>query len=253
MFDINSKYCLDVISTKFKKKHLSQSKKGIKLKLKKYLNNPFVFFKTLRFHIFEKFNLEIDWDERVKKMGHSSVLSYGFDKKEQFIINQRHEKIVKKIFKKIRKKKKINILDFGCGYGRFKKLLSSYGTYIGLDNSKEVLKIIGKNQKNFYHLDNFKQENFKKSFDIIFIFSVLGGIPKKKIKQKIIYLESLLKKDGTIFFIEMTGKKNLEGIWRTRTKKNYLKLFEKFNLNHNYFFLEDERIFNIYFGRKLKP
>ena len=110
-----------------------------------------------------------------------------------------------------------------------------------------------KGTSKFYHLKSFLKRDFKGYFDIIFIFSVLGGIPQKKLDKVKKILEILLKKNGIIFFIEMTGKHNIEGIWRTRTKEHYIQIFNNFRLTHKYFFEEDEGIFNLFYGkRKLK-
>ena len=100
-------YCLDTITTNFKKKHLADSKISFIHKLEKYVLKPQQFLKTIKFHIFDKRKIEINWDERVKKMGLSSVLSSEFNLKEQKKINIRHEKLIKIILKKLNIKKKV--------------------------------------------------------------------------------------------------------------------------------------------------
>ena len=100
-------YCLDTITTNFKKKHLADWKISFIHKLKKYFLKPQQFLKTIKFHIFDKRKIEINWNERVKKMGLSSVLSSEFDLKEQKKINIRHEKLIKIILKKLNIKKKV--------------------------------------------------------------------------------------------------------------------------------------------------
>ena len=107
----------------------------------------------------------------------------------------------------------------------------------------------------FIHEKQFIRNKIYKNnyFDLVFLFSVLGGIPNNKIKDVAKILIDSLKFNGLIFFIEQTGSKNLEGIWRTRTLENYYKLFNKVNLKSSNYFIEDGYSFSIFEGIKKTP
>ena len=68
--------------------------------------------------------------------------------KRQFEENKDHwwfesrKKIVQNILKKNIKKKKIKILDFGCGVGINLEMLSKFGDLTAYDDNKIVLKFI---------------------------------------------------------------------------------------------------------------
>ena len=86
-------------------------------KILKYIKNPSKILPRI-FWEFKKYNVELDWNERAKHMGNSSVFGNLIDVEEQKNITNIHKKILSKCLKeKIQKGSKI--LDFGCGYGRF--------------------------------------------------------------------------------------------------------------------------------------
>jgi 2-polyprenyl-3-methyl-5-hydroxy-6-metoxy-1,4-benzoquinol methylase len=238
-------------------------------KLIKYLTNPSLVFKKL-FYEFSKHLIEFNWEQRAKKFGKSSVLSYNFSKKEYELITQKHKNIIFPILHARYKKtlifnpdkdfnsNKNKILDFGCGHGRFSYDLAKKfnASVLGVDKSKSLLKLT-KNTFNvkFIHEKQFIRNKIYKNnyFDLVFLFSVLGGIPNNKIKDVAKILIDSLKFNGLIFFIEQTGSKNLEGIWRTRTLENYYKLFNKVNLKSSNYFIEDGYSFSIFEGIKKTP
>lgn len=124
------------------------------------------------------------------------------------------------LINKIKKKNKLDILDFGCGDGlEFKKLNLSTKNYIGIDASQHMIELSKKN------LVNIKNKNL-----------IVGGIDKlKKIKSNSIDLFFALNvigyltdKDEDIFFKEVYRilKKN-----RFFISTNGNELFDLFALN----------------------
>jgi SAM-dependent methyltransferase len=227
-------------------------KKSFFSKLKKYIFNPSLIPQRIKYE-FIKSNIEIDWEERTKNSQTSSVLSKKYNKSEYKKINNIQKKILYKILKK-NIKRNYKILDFGCGAGRFSDFFtkSLKAQYFGVDSSISLLKF-KKNKKNqkFMHLTNFlNNKKYEKFFDAVFIFTVLGGIPNKKINttKEIIY--KTIKNSGFLFFVELVRETTLEGPWRYRTINFYKTLFKVFKIDSNFYFLQDNDEYRIFFGKK---
>jgi SAM-dependent methyltransferase len=228
-------------------------KKNFFFKIKKYIFNPLLIFKRIKYE-FVKSNIIIDWEERTKVYKTSAVFGKKYNKSEYKKIDSIQKKILYKILKS-KIKKNYKILDFGCGTGRFSTFFSKIlkARYFGVDNSISLLKFT-KNKKNqkFMHITDFlNNKEYEKSFDFIFIFAVLGGIPNKKINKTKEIIYKTIKDSGFLFFVELVRKTTVEGFWRYRTINFYKTLFKEFKLDSNYYFLQDNDDYRIFFGKKL--
>lgn len=119
-----------------------------------------------------------------------------------------------KIFEKFYDRK-FDILDLGCGNGRlltfFKK--KGYRSYIGVDQSVELLKFAKKNfaDEEFKAMDFSKKMKFKKKFDAIFFIASFHHIPAELQRETLENCKNYLNKGGYIF---MTN-------WNLRQKKYF--------------------------------
>ena len=105
------------------------------------------------------------------------------------------KKIVQNILKKNIKKKKIKILDFGCGVGINLEMLSKFGDLTAYDDNKIVLKFIRKKFLN-RKIRFINTINDKKKYDLIVAMDVIEHInDDKKIVEK---LNKKLLKNGKI-------------------------------------------------------
>jgi SAM-dependent methyltransferase len=232
---------------------LKKEKKGFFFKIKKYIFNPLLVLQRIKYE-FVKSNIEIDWEERTKICKISAVLSKKYNKSEYKKIDSIQKKILYKILKS-KIKKNYKILDFGCGAGRFSDFFTKglKAQYFGVDSSISLLKF-KRNRKHqkFIHLKNFLHNSkYEKFFDVVFIFTVLGGIPNKKINatKEIIY--KAIKNNGFLFFVELVKEATVEGAWRYRTINFYKTLFKNFKIDSNFYFLQDNNEYRIFFGRKI--
>ena len=92
------------------------------------------------------------------------------------------------------KLKSKEILDFGCGWGGFLYLSKNISKSAeGYEIMKSCVNFVKKNRKIKVYS---KKNEIKKKFDVIFLFHVLEHIPYQIKLLK--YLNSILKKDGTI-------------------------------------------------------
>ena len=193
--------------------------------------------------------------------------------KRQFEENKNHwwfesrKKIVQNILKKNIKKKKIKILDFGCGVGINLEMLSKFGDLTAYDDNKIVLKFIKK--KFFNRKIRFTNTlSDKKKYDLIIAMDVIEHInDDKKIVEK---LNKKLLKNGKILITVpaynflFTTKDKILHHKRRYSKKSILNIlkpnFKKIKCSYYNFFLAPliiptllfYKIFNIEFIDKVE-
>lgn len=111
---------------------------------------------------------------------------------------------IKLIYELNKNKKKMNILDFGCGTGSCINLISKHfksSKLWGYDVSKDSLRKIRKHNKKINLTSNLKKIPSKK-FDIILISNVMHHIDKKKHNKTLRRCKELLKDSGTLYVFE---------------------------------------------------
>jgi len=228
------------------------SKKSSFQKILKYIKNPQKFL-TRIFLEFKKYNVELDWNERTKNFGNSSVFGNQIDDEEMKNITNIHKKILLKVLGKISLKGS-KILDFGCGYGRFSNFFVEEldCDYFGVESTEFFLKNL-KNEKNKTYLkfDQLLDEKYNNYFDLLFVFAVFGGFKKKKISNIFNMLQEKIKPKGRILVIEAISEKNIESEWSTRTEQYYRNLFKNFDISTKFYWLEDNRFRQIFLSKKI--
>jgi len=152
------------------------------------------------------------------KTAHKYDLRYNKNKNYKFIL----DKVINKIPKGSR------ALDIGCGTGiPVDKILSKHFEVLGIDISKEMIKLAKKNVPNvkFKVKDSLKLKFRRKSFGLITAFFTLIHIPKKKIPFMIKKIYNFLKKDG--YFVVSMGTQEEDKIASFFEEKMYYANFEK--------------------------
>ena len=64
-------------------------------------------------------------------------------------------------------------------------------------------------------------------------------------------LEKKVKSNGKILVVEEIAEKEIENGWNVRTEKYYKELFNNFDVSTKFYFLEDNKIKQIFFGTKI--
>lgn len=200
---------------------------------------------------------KINWTDRAKLYGKYSVIDKRTPTSEFNYVTKEQKKILFNNLKKYTSGKEKNILDFGCGTGRFSTELlkiSKKARVIAADKEKILIKMAKKTKKiNFIHLDSLNR--IKKKFDIIFIINVLGGIQDKELKKITFILIKKLNKNGILMLNENINNnfnsKKLFKFWVDRSEKYYKDLFKQLNLKKidQYKYLDNFSV--IFIGKKI--
>ncbi len=160
------------------------------------------------------------------------------------------------LFDELTNNKNKNVLEIGCGAGRFTEYLSRYfNSVTSVDLSDAVFYNISKNEKNvsLYKADFLKLIPIKK-YDVVFCRGVLQHT--KNPKLSIIKLYDFVKDDGFVFFdIYKLPKLGLihpkYSFWRPVIKRFIkYKTFENFLLNNIRFLLKIKRFIDFFFLNK---
>jgi len=136
------------------------------------------------------------FDQRIKRKGQ---FKFKPEIEKEDISGQT---ILRFLKKNIKTKKSALILDAGCGEGRFIRYLVGKGRIIGMDFSKEYIKIARKYIKGAkFVVGSVTKIPFPANkFDYIFLVDVLQHVPEleKSIKE----LHRVLKPKGTLIIID---------------------------------------------------
>ncbi len=153
----------------------------------------------------------------------------------------------------INSKKKLKVLDYGCGEGsNIHYLIKKHGyDGYGVDISKPSIKNCQKkiNKKKFKLIDfdvNQNDDFFKKKFDLIISWQVLYYLNDIDLKNRLISFNKMLKPGGYVYFSMMGTKheyykhfcdkrKSNNGLHKVNlsSDKNYKKR-QKQNIYHHY-------------------
>ena len=120
------------------------------------------------------------------------------------------------------KTKSVQVLDYGCGIGNFAQEVSEFGPkkIVAVDISEEAIKKAKKKSGEVSKNIDFKVDNCENlsldsnSFDIVYGSGILHHLDLKKSLNEI---NRVLKKDGTIIFVEPLATNPLINIYRKFT------------------------------------
>lgn len=169
----------------------------------------------------------IDWDVRAKCLGAYSVINTAHSKEELDYVTHKQKEIIFPYFRAALNGSESNILDFGCGVGRFTTDLANTikGSAVGFDPTKKLIQLCPKIENIKFTDDAKFFETLEVKFDVIWICLVLGGLSNALVEKLAIQIESNLASNGLLFFIEMTSHENNEGSWQGRSINFYRNLF----------------------------
>ena len=155
---------------------------------------------------------------------------------------ERDKQAKKKIESLLNIGKGMNILDLGCGVGRWGELFCGKGAfYVGVDGSKQMIKRAEENLGgyenkkllvgNLREIDKISREvaaEGQVKFDIIFFCGVLMYLNDNDMSEILRMLPQLLKRGGHICFVESLSEEKrltLKDIFSEDLKQNYSAIY----------------------------
>lgn len=214
-----------------------------------------VFFAIIRlakksFH----FDIRQYWNDRATCNGLLAVYNQAHSKEEAEELDKKLNLLYRPIIlEKIIPKDK-NVLDFGCGWGRFSGFLQELfpGQIIGVDISSKIIEL----SPHHYPRCKYKvlhgekipiQDNF---IDVVFIHLVLGAIPKNNLKKYTAELDRVSNENSLFFIVENTSKNSDTVYWHFHTANEYQELFSFVDLQKVNTYEDVNEEISIFLGRK---
>lgn len=221
------------------------------LKPSKFLNKIFnKFLKKKKTEVSSTF----DYEELYFQHGRNAVIDHRHPHNQFEYVTKKQKEILYPILKSQINQPIKTILDFGCGIGRFSKDLAEIFdcNVVGVDTSKYLIDLCKKEKNVNYFVVDEKLNQIKDTFDLIFVCNVINGIPDQKVFQLAEILSNLLNDTGKLFLVEITGKKNVENIWRTRTINKIKDFFPKIDLRRISQYIDIDNEISVFIGQKIK-
>jgi cyclopropane fatty-acyl-phospholipid synthase-like methyltransferase len=158
------------------------------------------------------------------------VIKDYFDEKASLVFTEEAAKIEEEyLLKHIPLNNDLNVLDLGCGNGRWAKVLfKSLNYYVGVDFSSTFIDQAKKHFSNdkisFYCLpaQDYKE---KRRFDVIFVVGLMTYMNDNEINQMVDNIKSMLKPGGKIIVRNVTVEPNDKSRKVYDRKLNFIEKF----------------------------
>lgn len=202
-------------------------------RLIRLLRHPDRIPRAIRIHFFGEPAM-IDWDIRARERGAASVLDDHYSSDEYHAVTAREKESLYPLLRQQLTGRERTVLDFGCGPGRFTGDLADItgGHVIGMDITARLLALAPPHPNvEYVHCGALRAE-WTSFFDVIWINSVLGGLPDAEVTTLARNLTGVLADGGLLFVIESTALFPSGEVWRIRTREQITSLFPSVPLRH---------------------
>lgn len=165
------------------------------------------------------------WQARARRYGRRSVLNLEHPDDEYDAVTLRQQQILFPLLLQELRGYERNLLDFGCGPGRFTVGLAELidGRAVGVDIVPELLHIAPASPRVEYRVMEaggaLPVEDA--SFDIVWSCLVLGGIPEGELQRALTEIDRVLRPGGLFFFAEGTAQQAGSAHWFFRDEARY--------------------------------
>lgn len=150
------------------------------------------------------------------------------------------------VWKELKDRLKGNILDAGCGTGKYLKKCKEAGfTVLGIDRSSAQIKLASQKKLPAQVCNLLDLSNLRIKFDTIFSCWVLGTIPEKDRLLALSAMKQCLKAKGVIYLVENEPFCDFELIRGHASKVNNSTIYEQWLTAHGF---EKELVLKSEFG-----
>lgn len=170
----------------------------------------------------------INWEKRVKQYGLDSIYDCRtVIRGAQSIETKRQIALYSPlIIQEVRGLTVKRVLDYGCGAGRFFEMLSQLGDptgsieVYGFDPTASLLTFA----EGIGYAGLYDSLDMERSYDLIFVHMVLGGLSDAEVRSFYKSLDGLLALNGRCIIVEATDEESpiFHGPWRVRPLNGYL-------------------------------
>lgn len=194
-----------------------------------------------------------DWNANAAEHGAYSVIDGRHPPSDYDYVTKRTKEIIYPLVQEQLDGTEQTLLDFGCGPGRFTGDLAEMidGRAIGVDVTKKLIEIAAPHPRvHFLYSESIFDEDLITSFDVVFIFCVLGGINNNELTEIANNLLEVLNDDGLLFIIESTAPAAVKDTWRIFTSDQIIRLFPGVDLRPIGVFHDANQERTVFCGRK---
>jgi len=173
------------------------------------------------------------WERRSRKHGIRAVINLDHPQSDFDAITEYQKRILYPLFRAELSGNEVNILDLGCGPGRFTVDLARIvgGNAIGLDPIKTLLDLAQPEKGVEYMLGDATDIPLPaNSMDVIWVCLVLGVIDDQQIRAAAREIERVLRQSGLLFFAECTSNLPRRPHMTYRSVVQYKRLFPAMQL-----------------------
>lgn len=181
------------------------------------------------------------WDMKAKRsQGDAHVAACSFDPVTNACIQKAQKKTLDLAVREISKRTNLsdaNILDFGCGSGRWSAHLAALGNgYLGVDISNEMIGMCRSHHPAlpFDVMDDLRIPAASEEFDVAFSVAVLHHNRRPQQEELLQELSRVLKPGGFLFLFEALGQEHGErefphamGEWTGMVRRHGFKCVRK--------------------------
>lgn len=200
------------------------------------------------------FNPQQYWDTRADTFGRHSVYNMAHSREELNQLDIELKNRYRSILKKYISEKDADVLDFGCGWGRFSDFLLQIfpGKIIGVDISKKSIEqnSIHDPRCIFKTMESEKIPLQDQSVDVVFIHLVLGALSTRQLKVTLAEIDRVSKSNALFFVVENTDPAKDLYYWHFHTKQEYIQMLSFAQLEHVVSYLDINEEISIFCGRK---
>jgi len=175
------------------------------------------------------------WQQRAIRLGPHAVLHIKHPPEALDDVTATHFGRVFDLVDPLRRGDERFALDFGCGAGRFTPLLARHleSQVLGVDPTDALIAQAPPAQGVRYEVLQDGRVALKDdAVDLLFVFSVLGGIPDAKLSQTLRELGRVLSPTGILVLIENTTDVPDAPHWFFRSVAQHVAMFPGLDLTH---------------------